>query len=79
MAKNRYSKIRRKKGPVTARKVIYDGITFASGLEKYLYIALKKAKLKFKYDGENFTLVESFKFNRAAHERQNNGKGEYID
>ena len=79
MAKNRYSKIRRKKGPVTARKVIYDGITFASGLEKYMYVALKKAKLKFKYEGENFTLVESFNFNRAAHERQNNGKGEYID
>ena len=45
MAKNRYSKIRRKKGPVTARKVIYDGITFASGLEKYMYIALKKQNL----------------------------------
>jgi hypothetical protein len=70
---------KRKKGPVTAKKVVHDGVKFASGLEKYMYIALKKAKLKFEYEGENFTLVESFKFNSQAHERQNNGKGEYIN
>jgi hypothetical protein len=39
----RYSK---KKGPVRSKKVKYDGITFASGLEKHMYIALKKAKIK---------------------------------
>ena len=72
-------KIRRKKGPVVARKVMYNGITFASGLEKYMYIALKKAKIKFKYEGESFILVKSFNVNRATYERQNNGKGEYID
>lgn len=33
---------RRKRGPVRAKKVVYDGITFQSGLEKYMYIALKK-------------------------------------
>ena len=38
-------KIRRKKrGPVRANKVTFDGIKFASGLEKYMYIALKKLK-----------------------------------
>ena len=72
-------KIRRKKGPVVAKKITHDGITFASGLEKYMYIALKKAKIKFKYEGESFILVKSFKINRATYERQNNGKGEYID
>ena len=36
----------RKKGPVQAKKVSYDGIVFASGLEKYMYMALKKAKIK---------------------------------
>ena len=36
--------IRRNKGPVRSKKVIYDGITFASGLEKYMYIALKRLK-----------------------------------
>ena len=72
-------KIRRKKGPVVAKKITHDCIAFASGLEKYMYIALKKAKIKFKYEGESFILVKSFKINRATYERQNNGKGEYID
>ena len=76
---NRVFKYKRKKGPVVSKKVTYDGVVFASGLEKYMYIALKKAKLKFEYEGENFTLIESFKFNSQAHERQNNGKGEYIN
>ena len=35
-----------KRGPVRAKKVSYDGIDFASGLEKHMYIALKKAKIK---------------------------------
>ena len=34
---------RKKKGPVRAKKVSFDGITFASGLEKYMYQALKKS------------------------------------
>ena len=41
-------KIRRKRGPVRAKKVTFDGIKFASGLEKYMYIVLKKAKIKAK-------------------------------
>ena len=76
---NRVFKYKRKKGPVVSKKITYDGVDFASGLEKYMYIALKKAKIKFEYEGENFTLIESFKFNSQAHERQNNGKGEYIN
>ena len=39
---------KRKKGPVQSKKVSYDGITFASGLERYMYMALKKAKIKSK-------------------------------
>ena len=56
-------KIKRKKGPVRAKKVSFDGITFASGLEKYMYIALKKAKIKAVYEGETFVLQEGFMFN----------------
>ena len=40
--KKRYYR-RKKRGPVVSKKVEYDGITFASGLEKYMYCALKKA------------------------------------
>ena len=70
---------KRKKGPVRAKKVSYDGINFASGLEKYMHIALKKAKIKAAYEGQTFELVEAFDFNLKSVERQGNGKGEYRD
>lgn len=70
---------RRKKGPVQAKKVSYDGINFASGLERYMYMALKKAKIKAEYEGETFVLQEGFDFTSIAYERQANGKGEFRD
>jgi len=72
-------KIKRKKGPVRSKKVKFDGITFASGLEKYMYIALKKAKIKAKYEGETFVLQEDFKFKIDSYERQANGKGDMVN
>ena len=65
-----------KRGPVRAKKVSYDGINFASGLEKYMYIALRKAKIKTKYEGETFVLLNGFHFENEVYERQSNGKGE---
>ena len=72
-------KIKRKKGPVRSKKIIYNGITFASGLEKYMYQALKKAKIKAKYEGETYTLIDGFEFETARYERQSNGKGEFVN
>ena len=77
--KKMYKKRSKKRGPVVAKKVVYDGIQFASGLEKYMYIALKKAKIKFGYELRSFELLPAFKFNQVAYERQTNGKGEYRD
>ena len=74
----RYKKSR-KRGPVTAKKISYDGINFASGPERYTYIALKKAKLFEYYEGENFALIDSFDFPNESYEKQANGKGEYIN
>ena len=74
MKKKYYKK---KKGPVQAKKVTYDGITFASGLERYMYQALKKAKLKAVYEGATFEIVEDFMFDNACYERTANGKGEF--
>jgi hypothetical protein len=68
---------RKKRGPVRAKKVVYDGITFASGLEKYMYRALKKAKIKAKYEGRTYTIQSGFEFNMDSYERQSNGKGEF--
>ena len=56
-------KYKRKRGPVRAKKVSFDGITFASGLEKYMYQALKKSKIHAVYEGATFVLQEGFTFN----------------
>ena len=70
-------KRRKKNGPVRSKKVVFDGITFASGLERYMYQVLKKAKIKAKYEGETFTLIDGFEFDTTSYERQSNGKGEF--
>ena len=74
--KKRYSK---KRGPVRAKKVTFDGIKFASGLEKYMYQALKNAKIHAIYEGATFELQEGFMFNIDSYERQGNGKGTMIN
>ena len=70
---------KRKKGPVVSKKVIYDGITFASGLEKYLYKVLKQAEIHAEYESQSFELLPSFNFKNDCIERQSNGKGDYIN
>ena len=70
---------RKKRGPVRAKKVTFDGIKFASGLEKYMYMALKKAKIKAKYEGQTYIVQEGFEFKNESYERQSNGKGELIN
>jgi len=72
-------RISRKKGPVRAKKVSFDGINFASGLEKYMYVALKEAKIKSEYEGQTYVLQETFKFDTDSYERQGNGKGDMIN
>jgi len=72
-----FKKKSKKKGPVRAKKVSYDGIDFASGLEKHMYIALKDAGIKSKYEGETFVLLNGFHFENEVYERQANGKGDY--
>ncbi len=72
-------KYKRKKGPVRSKKVTFDGITFASGLERYMYQALKKAKIKAKYEGQTYVLQEAFNFKIDSFERQANGKGDMVN
>ena len=74
--KKRYNK---KRGPVKSKKVTFDGIKFASGLEKYMYIALKKAKIHAIYEGATFEVQEGFMFDTDSYERQGNGKGAMIN
>ena len=74
--KKKYSK---KKGPVRAKKVSFDGIQFASGLEKYMYQVLKSFKIHAVYEGVTFVLQEDFIFNVDSYERQANGKGDMVN
>lgn len=67
----------RKKGPVQSKKIRYDGINFASGLERYMYMSLKKAKIQAIYEGQTFVLFEPFYCNISCYERQSNGKGDF--
>ena len=74
--KKRYNK---KRGPVRSKKVTFDGINFASGLEKYMYKALKEAKISAIYEGATFELQKGFMFDTDSYERQGNGKGTMIN
>ena len=67
----------KKRGPVQAKKITYDGINFASGLERYMYMVLKKSKIKADYEGETFVLIDRFDFPNECYERQANSKGEF--
>ena len=70
---------KKKRGPVQSRKISYDGHNFASGLEKYMYMALQKAKIRAKYEGETFVLLNGFHFENEVYERQANSKGEFVN
>ena len=70
----RYSK---KKGPVRSKKKTVDGIEFKSGLEAFMYLALKNANIQAEYEGQTYELVPSFKFKNNSYEKQGNGKGEF--
>ena len=53
----------------TAKKVLYDGIVFQSGLELYMYKGLKKAGIQFSYEGESYTLIEATEYKGECFER----------
>ncbi len=77
MFRARRKKGSKKKGPVRSKKVVVDGIQFASGLEAYMWKALKNAGITAEYESEKFTLMEGFKHDHETWERQRNGKGDY--
>ena len=72
-------RFKRKKGPVQSKKIEVDGIKFASGLEAYMYKALKKAKIKADYEKRTFELWRGFYFPDKSYERQANGKGDMVN
>ena len=69
----------KKKGPVRAKKASADGIQFRSGLEKHTYLALKDAGLYEMYEVEVFQLIDGFTLPNLSIEKQDNGKGEFVN
>ncbi len=70
------TKTKKRKGPVRAKKVVCDGITFQSGLEKFMYVCLRQANIPHEYEGKTYTVFEGFDFPNDSFERQANGKGD---
>ena len=68
---------RKKRGPVQAKKKIVDGIEFKSGLEAYMYKALKEADIQAEYEGVKYEIAPSFDFKNKCYERQSNGKDSF--
>ena len=44
-----------------------------------MYMALKKAKIKAKYEGQTYVVQEGFTFKNESYERQSNGKGDLVN
>jgi len=59
---------RKKRGPVRAKKKVVDGIEFKSGLEAYMYKALKEAGIQAKYEGVKYEITPSFDFKNKCYE-----------
>lgn len=74
----RRSRYSRPKGPVQSKKQFYDGIAFASGLEVYMWKALKLAGIKAEYESERFILATPFILENEVWERKGNGKGDFL-
>ena len=60
-------------------KIAYDGFKFASGLERYCYMQLKKHKLFEGYEAEQFTLVDDFSFGNECYSRTMANKGDFTN
>lgn len=68
---------KRKNGPVRAKAINYDGVAFKSGLERYMYIALKAGGMFEGYENEQFLLMDGETIPNRIYERQANSKGEF--
>jgi hypothetical protein len=60
----------RKKRQITrSKKVVVDGIQFASKLEAHMYKLLKAYKIDFRYEGEKYILIDGFRFDSSSYEK----------
>lgn len=63
------SKYKKRRQITRSKKVVVDGIQFASKLEAHMYKLLKKSGIEFKYEGEKYVLIEGFVFDPSSYEK----------
>jgi len=73
----RQYKRRKGKSLSKAKKHIFEGVNYKSGLEMKMAMELSNAKIPFKYEPIKFILSEGFFLENEAYERQSNGKGQF--
>ena len=71
--------VKKRKKVVNSTKKTYDGINFASLLEVHMYKLLKKAGIKFKYEGKSYITFEPFELNTECYERATKRSKEMIN
>lgn len=64
---------------VRSKKVIVDGIQFASTLESRMYLLLKEAGIKSKYEGKTYTVLEGFVYGSENYEKYQKRSAEMTD
>lgn len=64
---------------VQSKKITVDGIQFASSLESVMYKLLKKAGIKFQYEGKSYITFEPFEYNTDCFERVRKNSHEMKD
>lgn len=62
-------RVRKGRKVVQSKKVVIDGIQFASGLEGTMYKLLKEAKVSFAYEPKSYETFESFEYGASCWER----------
>lgn len=76
--RRRQSFAKRKTGSVASKKVVKGGLSFASSLEAYCHTRLTESGFEFQYEGESFSLVDSFKY-ESTYLKSTSGKNELVD
>lgn len=70
---------KKNKKHVQSKKITYDGITFQSTLECIMYKMLKRAKIRFTYEGKSYPTLAPIELKESCFERATKRSKTMID
>lgn len=79
MGKKKKTTKKKARQVVNSKKVVIDGITFASSLEGTMYKLLKQSGIVFAYEMKTYTIFDSFKYEGECYERVQKRSKEMVD